>query len=48
MSEEEAREMVKKVSLNWFNGKKKNKNFRLTCMEREELVFLGFPVFGRL
>ena len=48
MSEAEAREMVKKVSSYWFNTKNNSKDFRLTCMEREELIFLGFPDFGQL
>ena len=47
MSEREAREMVKKVLVIWFNSKKR-KNLRLICMEREELIFLGFPDFGLL
>ena len=48
MSEAEAREMVKKVSVNCFNSKKRKKNLRLICMEREELIFLVFPNFGWL
>ena len=44
MSEEEAREMVKKVSLNWFNGKNKQK-FQADMHGKGGIDFSGFSRF---